>query len=220
MLEDFATEGTDRKDVFFYQVHNFNSILVSSDILKPRFEKGGGLYWIWDVRHSVHHSVIILFPLNILRSNAQNFTKFYICIHIDKIYIGIVTHHFSHICTRVMALHFCPNLISSQYLEKKLIEFHAFILTGYTLGLLHIFFHRLVAELWPWIYTRILFPLARISLPLNILRTNGQILTKLYITICSDKIYVGIVSCHFSQICYRVMALDCCQNYFSTQYLE
>ena len=42
MLEDFATEGTDRKDVFFYQVHNFNSIIVSSDILKPRFEKGGG----------------------------------------------------------------------------------------------------------------------------------------------------------------------------------
>ena len=27
----------------------------------------------------------ISFPLNILRSNLHNFTKFYICIHIDKI---------------------------------------------------------------------------------------------------------------------------------------
>ena len=27
----------------------------------------------------------ILFPFNILRTNGQNFTKFYICIHIDKI---------------------------------------------------------------------------------------------------------------------------------------
>ena len=38
--------------------------------------------------------------------------------------------------------------------------------------------------------------------------TNGQILTKLYITICTDKIYVGIVSCHVLQICNRIMALD------------
>ena len=29
------------------------------------FEKGGGVYWIW----VVSHSVIILFPLNILRTN-------------------------------------------------------------------------------------------------------------------------------------------------------
>ena len=50
--------------------------------------------------------------------------------------------------------------------------------------------------------------LLQISFPLNILRTNGQILTKLYITIYTDKIYVGIVSCHFSQICKRVMASD------------
>ena len=41
----------------------------------------------------------ILFQFNILRTNGQNFTKFYICIHIDKIYVGIVTHHFSHICS-------------------------------------------------------------------------------------------------------------------------
>ena len=32
----------------------------------------------------------IFFPFNILRTIGQNFTKFYICIHIDKIYIGFV----------------------------------------------------------------------------------------------------------------------------------
>ena len=66
----------------------------------------------------------ILFPFNTLRTIGQNFTKFYICIHIDKIYVGIVTRHFSHICTRVMALDLGQNFVSSHYLENKLIEFH------------------------------------------------------------------------------------------------
>ena len=49
----------------------------------------------------------ISFPFNILRTNGQNFNKFYICIHVNKIYVGIATHHFSHICTRVMVLDLC-----------------------------------------------------------------------------------------------------------------
>ena len=61
---------------------------------------------------------------NILRTNGQNFTKFGICIHIDKIYYGIVTHHFSHICTSVMTLDLRQNLVSVQYLENKWTEFH------------------------------------------------------------------------------------------------
>ena len=65
----------------------------------------------------------ILFSFNILRTNGQNFTKFYICIHIDKIYVWIVTHHCSHICTRVMALDLLQNFVSAHYLENKLIEF-------------------------------------------------------------------------------------------------
>ena len=97
--------------------------------------------------------VKISFPFNILKRNGQNFTKFYLCNHIDKICVGIVTH---------------------------------------------IIFCSFVPELWPLIYSKI-------SLLLNILRTNGQILTKLYITNYTGKIYVGIVSCHFSQICKRVM---------------
>ena len=66
----------------------------------------------------------ILFPFNILRTNGQNFTKFYICIHIAKIYIGIVTHHLLHICTRAMALDLRKNIFSAHYLENKLIKFH------------------------------------------------------------------------------------------------
>ena len=69
-----------------------------------------GLYWICPVCPSVIllicYSVIIqfFFFFNILRMNGQNLTKF--CIHIitDKIYVGIVNHHFSQICNRVTAL--------------------------------------------------------------------------------------------------------------------
>ena len=71
---------------------------------------------------------------------------------------------------------------------------YAFILTISSLGLLHIIFCTYVPELWPLISQKKLFLL-------NILGTNGQILTKLSITIYSDKIYIVIVSCHFSQIC-------------------
>ena len=63
------------------------------------------------------------FPLNILRTNGQNFTKFYIIIHIDKIYVGIVTHDLSHICTRFMALNLLQRFVSAQYLENKWTNF-------------------------------------------------------------------------------------------------
>ena len=36
----------------------------------------------------------IPFLLNILRTNVQNFTKFFICIDIGKIYVRIVSCHF------------------------------------------------------------------------------------------------------------------------------
>ena len=66
----------------------------------------------------------ISFPFNILRTNGQNFTKFYLYIHIDKIYFGNIKLHFLHICTRVMALDLLQNFISAQYLENKWTEFH------------------------------------------------------------------------------------------------
>ena len=37
----------------------------------------------------------------------------YICIYIDKIYVGIVTHGFSNICTSVMTLDLCQNFVST-----------------------------------------------------------------------------------------------------------
>ena len=43
---------------------------------------------------------------------------------------------------------------------------------------------------------------------LNILKTNRPIETKFGIHIIIDKIYIGIVNRHFSQICNRVTALD------------
>ena len=69
---------------------------------------------LWPLKY-----VKISFPFNILRTNGRNFTKFYICNHIDKIYVGIVTHYFLHICTKVMALDLRQNFISAQYLENK-----------------------------------------------------------------------------------------------------
>ena len=41
---------------------------------------------------------------------------------------------------------------------------------------------------------------------------DGQNLTKLCIYIIIDKIYVGMVNCHFSQIFNGVTALDGCQK--------
>ena len=68
------------------------------------------------------------------------------------------------------------------------------------MGLLHIIFRTFVPVLFPLIY-------AKISFPFNILKPNGPNFTKLFITFITVKIYVGIVSCHFSQICKRVKAL-------------
>ena len=66
------------------------------------------------------------------------------------------------------------------------------------------FFCKFATELQPLIYVR------NCSL-LNILRMDGQNLTKFCIHIIIDKIYAGKVKHHFSQICNR-MALDWCQK--------
>ena len=54
----------------------------------------------------------------------------------------------------------------------------------------------------------------------NILRMNGQNLTKFCIHMIIDKIYLGIINRHFSQICKRVTALDWRHNSVFVQYLE
>ena len=55
---------------------------------------------------------------------------------------------------------------------------------------------------------------------LNILRMDGQNLTKFCIHIIIDKIYIAIVKHHFSQICNRVTAHDRSQKLVFAQYLE
>ena len=49
--------------------------------------------------------VRIQFLLNIFKTNRPIKTKFCLHIIIDKIYVGIINHHFSQICNRVSALH-------------------------------------------------------------------------------------------------------------------
>ena len=46
------------------------------------------------------------------------------CIYIDMIYLGIVTHNFSNIRNRVMALDLRQNFVSAHYLENYLTYVH------------------------------------------------------------------------------------------------
>ena len=95
-----------------------------------------------------------------LENKLTDFTKFCICIHIDKIQPGIDGCHFLNICTRVMAFDLSQNFVCVQYLELL-------ILTRSMLGLLAVKFRKNVRELWPLIDVRI---------SLNILRNYGLFL--------------------------------------------
>ena len=72
------------------------------------------------------------------------------------------------------------------------------------IGIVNFYFSQIcnrVMGLWHLIDVRIQFLF-------NILRMNGQNLTKFCTHIIIDKIYVGTVNHHFLQICNRVTALD------------
>ena len=110
----------------------------------------------------------ILFPLNITRTNWLIFTKFYICLNIDKIELRIVTPQFSYIVPEYPW--FMPKFrflsISRELFDWLSPNFiYAFILTRSSLGLMHVIIRTFVPGLWPLIY-------AKISFPLLILRTN------------------------------------------------
>ena len=66
---------------------------------------------------------------------------------------------------------------------------YAFIVTGSSMGLLAFIFCLFKTELWLLIYVRILFLL-------NILRTNGRILTIIYITLLTRSTF-GFERCYF-----------------------
>ena len=64
--------------------------------------------------------------------NGENLTKFCIHIFIDKIYVGILKHHFFlKLVTGVTALDFCQNLVFAQYLENEWTEFNQILYTHY-----------------------------------------------------------------------------------------
>ena len=75
---------------------------------------------------------------------------------------------------------FCSRSISLEQMDRLGLNFvYAFILARSMLELLPVIFPKFVTELWPMIDIRI-------SFLLNILGTNHI-----------DKIYAGIVTCHF-----------------------
>ena len=79
----------------------------------PALKWGGGLYWIWVVRHN-------FVSTQYFENKLLEFHQIlYMHSYIDKIYVGLVTHNSSHNCTRVMALYLCQNFVYAQYLENK-----------------------------------------------------------------------------------------------------
>ena len=104
----------------------------------------------------------ILFQLNIL--------EFDHILYVHLFGQDSDTIHFSLICNRVMAPDKCQILVSSQYLENKLVGFYQIMYIQHKLiwsrfGLLHNIFRTFITELWPLDDVWILFPL-------NILRIN------------------------------------------------
>ena len=94
--------------------------------------------------------------------------------------------HFSQICTRVMTLDLRQNFVSAHYLENSFIEFIQILYV-------HWCWHDLAWDCfmsYSKICTRImdLDFYAKISFLFNILRTNWQNFTKVYICIYIDKI--------------------------------
>ena len=78
---------------------------------------------IWVFAGCTEHLVGFVIRWLIYRTNWYNLIKFWICIDIDKIYVGIAKHQFSLIYNRVMVLEWCQNFVSVQYLENKFMEF-------------------------------------------------------------------------------------------------
>ena len=107
-----------------------------------------------------------------------------------------------------MALDLGQRFVSVQYLGNKWTEFHQIL-----------YMHSYCQHIRWDCYTSFLHICTRVMaldllqnfVPLNIVRTKGEVLTKLYIAIYTDKIYVRIVNCHFSHICTSV--LDLRQNF-------
>ena len=75
-------------------------------------------------------------------NESMEIIRFYVCIDLKQILVGIVTRQFSQIYNSVMALDFLKNFVSTQYLANQLMEFdqilHALTLTRSILGLVRV----------------------------------------------------------------------------------
>ena len=78
---------------------------------------------------------------------------------------------------------------------------YTFILTRSMLKLLHIIFRTFVPELWPLIYSNK-------SVSTQYLESKWTDFDQTLFNYYTDKIYVGIFSCHFSQICKKWPLID------------
>ena len=142
--------------------------------------------------------------------DGQNLTKFYKHIFINKIYIGNVKRLFSQIFNRVAALNWCQKLVFAQYVKNGWTEFNQILFTLYhwqDLSLLckGSFFTNLQWSYSPWLMSEIVY----CSIYWEWM---DRILTKFCTLTIIDKVWVGIINCHFSQICNRVKALHWCQK--------
>ena len=109
---------------------------------------------------------------------------------------------------------FCFRSISWEPIGRISPNFiYAFIVARSSLWLLHIIFAHLYQSYGPWFTPK--FHFRSISW-----EQMDKISPNFYICNHIDKIYVGIVTHHFSHICTRVMTLDLRQNLVSVQYLE
>ena len=134
------------------------------------------LYKLWPLI-----DVIISFPLNILyflRTNRWNLAKFCIFIYNGETLFGSITHQFSQINNRVIALDWCLIFVSAQYLENQLMEDDKILH-------MHCYWQELGWDCYASIFANLqqsFWPLidVSISLLLNILRIIGWSLTKFY----------------------------------------
>ena len=105
---------------------------------------------------------------------------------------------------------------SQNWFPLKTLHMHCYWQNPARLGLLGISLHQSIAELWP-------FTQVRNSINFVSFQYFENKLMKLYIFfICIDidKIWVWIVMCRIAHFFKRVMALEKCYNFISSQYLK
>ena len=111
----------------------------------------------------------ISFPLIISRTNWLIFTKFYICIHIDRSSLGLMHVIFQTFVPELWPLIYPKIPFPFNILRMKGQHFTKLYITINTDKIYPVIFCKFLRELWPLIDVRI-------RLPLNVLRSSGLLL--------------------------------------------